>query len=174
MRVVLVPGFNGTARQPMLVRLAGRLKKLGLEPKAVTLKRGRPSPGLAEEVAQLDQLAGAGPIALVGRSFGGRVAARLAARREVGAIVLLGFPVRPPGRKRPEDEAALKALRVPTLILQGEDDELGSPRLLRQLTRGMSNVELRVVRGAAHQYGRHEAEVLDQAADWLNRTLSRP
>ena len=167
MKVVLVPGFNGTAKQPMLVKLARLLRARGLEAQAVTLKAGRPSPGLADEVAQLDALAGDGPIAIAGRSFGGRVGARLAAQREVRAMVLLGFPVRPPGRPRPEDEAALKALRCPVLILQGAKDELGSPALLRRLTRGMKNVELRVVKGATHSFGRHEAGVLEQAAEWL-------
>ncbi len=167
MRVVLVPGFNGTAKQPLLVRLARLLRAGGLEPKAVTLSRGRPSPKLSREVAELDSLAGEGPVAVVGRSFGGRVAARLAAQRRLGALVLLGFPVRPPGRARPEDEAALKALRCPVLILQGERDELGAPSLLRRLTQGLRNVELKVVPGAGHSYGRREKEVLQQAAQWL-------
>lgn len=167
MKVVLVPGFNGTAQQPMLVRLSKLLRERGLEALAVTLRQGKPSAGLAEETAQLDRLAGAGPIAIVGRSFGGRVGARLAAQREVVAMVLLGFPIRPPGRPRPDDEAALKALRCPVLILQGAKDELGSPALLRRLTKGMKNVELRVVKGATHSYGRHEREVLEQAAEWL-------
>jgi predicted alpha/beta-hydrolase family hydrolase len=167
MKVVLVPGFNGTAKQPMLVRLSKLLRERGLEAQAVSLKPGKPSPGLAAEVAQLDRLAGDGSIAIAGRSFGGRVGARLAATREVRAMVLLGFPVRPPGRPRPEDEAALKALRCPVLILQGAKDDLGSPALLRRVTRGMSNVELRVVKGATHSYGKHEREVLEQAAAWL-------
>lgn len=169
MKVVLVPGFNGTAKQPMLVRLSRLLRERGHQAVAVTLRSGRPSPGLSEETAQLDQFAGEGPIAIVGRSFGGRVGARLAAQREVSAMVLLGFPVRPPGRPRPEDEAALKALKCPVLILQGAKDELGSPALLRRLTRGMKNVELRVVKGATHSFGRHEGEVLEQACEWLAR-----
>ncbi|MFT3837074.1 MAG: dienelactone hydrolase family protein [Myxococcaceae bacterium] len=167
MKVVLVPGFNGTAKQPMLVRLSRLLCERGLEAQAVTLRSGRPSPGLAEETAQLNRLAGEGPIAIVGRSFGGRVGARLAAQREVAAMVLLGFPIRPPGRPRPDDEAALKALKCPVLILQGAKDELGSPVLLRRLTRGMKNVELSVVKGATHSFGRAEGEVLARAAEWL-------
>jgi predicted alpha/beta-hydrolase family hydrolase len=173
MKVVLVPGFNGTAKQPMLVKLSKLLRARGFDAAAVTLKPGKPSPGLALEVAQLSGLAGEGPMAIVGRSFGGRVGARLAAQREVQAMVLLGFPIRPPGRPRPEDEAALKALRCPVLILQGAKDELGSPALLRRLTRGMKNVELRVVKGATHSFGRHEREVLEQAADWLAGVQSR-
>jgi len=170
--VVMVPGFNGTAKQAMLVRLGKLLRERKLDARAVTLKSGRPSEGLAAEVAQLDALAGDGPLALVGRSFGGRVSARLAARRELSALVLLGFPVRPPGKRRPDDEAALKALTCPVLILQGEHDELGAPALLRRLTRGMKNVELLVVKGATHSYGRQELKVLAQAADWLSGRLA--
>src|SRR5690242_791166 len=127
MVVVLVPGFNGTARQPMLVRLAKLLEARGLTAKRIALPRGRPSPHLEVEAAAL---ARHGADAYVGRSFGGRVCARLPQRCP---RVLLGFPVRPPRRARPEDEAALLALRSPTLILQGRDDELGPIAVLEQL-----------------------------------------
>jgi predicted alpha/beta-hydrolase family hydrolase len=169
---ILVPGFNGTARQPMLVKLKRALKELGIPARAITLAPGRPTPELEPEVAQLRQMA-KGAQALVGRSFGGRVCARLAVQRPPRALVLLGFPVRPPGKRRPLDEAALKALRCPTLILQGEDDELGPPALLRRLLKKNPKVTLEVISGAGHSFGRREAAVLARAAQWLSQQLER-
>jgi predicted alpha/beta-hydrolase family hydrolase len=158
-KVVLIPGFNGTAKQPMLVRLAKLLKPL--ECKRITLPRGRPSPGLAVEAAALAKHGGD---AYVGRSVGGRVCSRL---DQQCPRVLLGFPVRPPGRPRPDDEAALLALRSPTLILQGSDDELGPLDVLEPLVAKNPALRLEVIDGAGHSYGRHEQRVLERAAAWL-------
>jgi predicted alpha/beta-hydrolase family hydrolase len=161
MKVVLVPGFGGTASQPMLVKLSKLLVAAGLEAERVTLPRGRPSPQLAVEVAAL---AARGGDAYVGRSFGGRVCVRVPKRC---ARVLLGFPVRPPGRERPEDEAALLALRSPTLILQGSKDELGPLPVLEKLCAKNPALELEVIEGAGPGFGRHEKRVLERAAEWL-------
>jgi predicted alpha/beta-hydrolase family hydrolase len=162
MKVVLVPGFNGSKTQPMLMRLARQLRARGAEAEVIELPRGRPSPGLA---AEAEALASHGEAdAYVGRSFGGRVCLRLA--RQV-PVVLLGFPVRPPGRPRPEDEAALLAWKAPGLILQGSDDELGPLRVLRPLVRKNPALTLEVIDGAGHAFGRQEKRVLERACEWL-------
>ncbi len=156
-----MPGFGGSADQPMLVRLSKLLEAEGHEATRVELPKGRPSPGLQVEQAALAEHPAD---AYVGRSFGGRVCIRLA--RPV-PIVLLGFPVRPPGRPRPEDEAALSALRAPTLILQGAKDELGPLRVLRPIVRKNPCLTLEVIAGAGHSFGRSEGDVLKRAAAWL-------
>jgi predicted alpha/beta-hydrolase family hydrolase len=166
MKVVLVPGFNGSKRQPMLVRLAERLQQGGVDAEVVELPRGRPSPGLKVEA---DALAQHEADAYVGRSFGGRVCLRLARARPV---VLLGFPVRPPGRPRPEDEAALLAWRAPGLVLQGSKDELGPLRVLRPLVKKNPALSLEIIEGAGHAFGRQERAVLDRAAEWLFERLA--
>jgi predicted alpha/beta-hydrolase family hydrolase len=170
-KAILVPGFNGTARQPLLVKLKKALKEVGIEAKAITLKARRPTPDLGLEIAQLKKAA-KGAQVLVGRSFGGRVCARLAVENPPLAVVLLGFPVRPPGKERPLDEAALQALRCPTLILQGSDDELGTPAVLRQVLEGNPHVTLEVLEGAGHAYGKHEAAVIARTAQWLSQRLA--
>ncbi|MBK7865186.1 MAG: dienelactone hydrolase family protein [Archangiaceae bacterium] len=164
--VVLVPGFNGTAAQPLLVRLARLLEQQGLSAKRVTLPRGRPSPGLALEARALQAHGGD---AYVGRSFGGRVCLRVP--REVPRV-LLGFPVRPVGRPRPDDEAALLGVRAPTLILQGAQDELGPLEVLEPLVAQNPQLTLEVIDGAGHGFGRHERRVLERAAEWLVKALA--
>lgn len=168
---ILVPGFNGTSRQPLLVKLKRALGEVGIAARAITLRPGRPAPELTAEVAQLRKAA-KGAQVLVGRSFGGRVCARLAVEAPPRALVLLGFPVRPPGKQRPLDEAALQALQCPTLILQGAEDPLGLPAILREVLRGNPHVTLEVIAGAGHAFGRHEAAVIARTAQWLSQRLA--
>ncbi len=170
-RAILVPGFNGTSKQPLLVKLKRALKDVGIDAKAITLKAGRPKPDLAVEIAQLRK-ASKGAEVLVGRSFGGRVCARLAVEAPVQAVVLLGYPIRPRGKPRPLDELALQALRCPTLILQGSEDELGSPEVLAQVLAGNPCVTLEVIPGAMHGFGKHEPAVIARAAQWLSQRLA--
>lgn len=170
-RVLLLPGFGGRATQPLLVKLERRLVERGYACQRLAPPRGRPTPGLEREVAWLSaQLDGAaGPVAVVGRSFGGRLGVRVTDR--LAALVLLGFPVRPPGKRRPLDEAALASARCPTLVVQGTKDPLGPLRVVQGLAAKNTRVEVLPVRGAAHGFGRHEATALDDAAAWLDRTL---
>ncbi len=164
MNAILLPGYNGAANQPILVKLEKRL--VGWSCERHELKRGRPSEGLSREMGELSQWARADSV-LIGRSFGGRVCARYAALHGAKAVVLLGFPLRPPGKKRPDDEAALAALKCPTLIVQGDDDELGPLKIFRPLVRANPRLSLHVVKGAGHSFGRHEAKALDEVARWV-------
>ncbi len=164
--VLLLPGFQGRADQPILVRLAARLERLGFE----CLRRAPPrlklTPGLEAYGEWLDQELSSvrGKLIVVGRSFGGRLAVRLAARRSLEAVVLLGFPVRPPGKKRPLDEQALAAVSCPMWIVQGTHDELGPMGVLRRCA---GAAEIFPVAGAGHSFGAKESSVLDAAASWL-------
>src|SRR5262245_31568197 len=126
---VLAPGYGGTGEQSVLRRLAGRLDEAGIASARVTFSTGgrRPSRGYEVELGDLraarDGLLaehGRQPVVLVGRSFGGRMCAFLAEREPPAGLVVLGHPIAPPGRPRPRDEEALRALRCPTLIVQGE------------------------------------------------------
>ena len=174
---VLAPGYGGTAEQPLLKRLAARLEAGGIATSRMTFSTKRPSRGYATEKAELraarDTLvARAGPpVALVGRSFGGRMCAFLAAEEPPDALVILGHPIAPPGRPRPADEAALLGIGCPTLVVQGDRDELGPLAVLERIAGQNPRIDLVVLRGAAHEYGSHETEAIDAAARWLAAAL---
>lgn len=166
--LVLLPGFNGAARQPVLLKVAKAVGGDGFRQRFPGLPKGRPSAGLEEEVAHLGRkLPPRSKPVLVGRSFGGRVALRYALQKRVSALVLLGFPVRPKGRPRPEDEAALLAVRVPTLIVQGDADDKGPLEVLRPLVAKNPALTLLVVRGAGHSFGRQEALAVAHASVFI-------
>ena len=176
---VLVPGYGGTAEQPILRALAKALDVEGIRSRAVTFStRGkRPSKELATEIAELraarDAVVaeGATAVALVGRSFGGRICAFLAAEEPPDALAILGHPIGPPGRPRPRDEAALEAVRCPTLVVQGERDELGPLAVLERIAGRNPRIDLVRIAGVGHDFGSQEPEAVRAVARWLGSIL---
>src|SRR5437016_6415765 len=144
--------------------MAARLVAHGIEAKPISYARARPAGDLGAELDDVrrerDALIARGVerVALVGRSFGGRVCTRLAAAEPPAALVILGHPISPRGRPRPEDEAALAAVRCPTLIVQGEHDALGPLDVLQRIAASNSAIEVYVLKGVGHQFGPRQAE----------------
>lgn len=96
-----------------------------------------PAPHLDEAwtavVAQLGagELAGLG-VVTGGRSMGARVACRTAAATSSIGVLCLAFPLKPPQRASaskpsPSRLGELKAVAVPTLVIQGVNDRFGMP-----------------------------------------------
>jgi len=87
------------------------------------------APEVEQRIGQLDSLIPRGDeasIVLFGRSSGARAVSALAAQRPVGAVICLSYPFRMPNRQlEPKRFAHLADLSVPTLIIQGCDDEYG-------------------------------------------------
>jgi predicted alpha/beta-hydrolase family hydrolase len=176
---VLAPGYGGTAQQPIIRAVAAALDAFAIVSRAVTFRtRGsRPSKDYLSEVEDLraarDALRSEGyeRIALVGRSFGGRIAVFLAEREPPDALVILGHPIAPPKRPRPRDEAALAATTCPTLVVQGEKDELGPFAVLERIAANNPRIDLVRIAGAGHDFGPGEAEAVAAAARWLDSVL---
>ena len=176
---VLAPGYGGTGRQPILRKLATALAECGIVSRAVTFStRGsRPSPRYERELADLRvarealRAEGNERIALVGRSFGGRMCVFLARDETPDALAILGHPIAPPGRPRPEDEAALEAMGCPTLVVQGQHDELGPMAVLERIAGRNPRIDLVTIADVGHEFGRHETEAVAAAARWLDSVL---
>ena len=176
---MLAPGYGGTDRQPILRALASALAAFDIASRAITFRtRGaRPSTDYVSEIEDLrsarDALRGEGYelVALVGRSFGGRIAAFLAEQEPPDALVILGHPIAPPRRARPRDEAALAATACPTLVVQGDRDELGPFAVLERIAANNPRIDLVRIAGAGHEFGRSEPEAVAAAARWLDSTL---
>jgi len=175
---VLAPGYGGSAEQPILRAMAERLEASGIAALRIGFSRPRPSGDFAPELDELrrarDVLISQGidRLALIGRSFGGRMCARLAAIEPPRALVLLGHPISPPNRPRPDDEAALEAVRCPTLIVQGDRDNLGPLSVLQRIASTNAHIEIVVLKGAGHQFGPRQPEGLTAATAWLLEQLN--
>jgi predicted alpha/beta-hydrolase family hydrolase len=70
-----------------------------------------------------------------GKSMGGRIATHLAAADDaealgIAGLVLLGYPLHPPGKPEQLRAAHLSRIQVPMLVIQGERDPFGTPQEL--------------------------------------------
>lgn len=65
------------------------------------------------------------PLAIGGKSMGGRMASLLADELEADALVCLGYPFHAIGKADKPRTAHLADLKTPTLIVQGERDAMG-------------------------------------------------
>jgi uncharacterized protein len=100
---------------------------------------GRRSPARAPQldaawIAALERLRadefGDLPLIVGGRSLAARVACRTAEATNAVAVLCLAFPLEPPrraGKPRQTRLEELEAVRVPTLVVQGERDPFGIP-----------------------------------------------
>lgn len=175
---VLAPGYGGTATQPILRALAKALGGYAIDALPITFRtRGRrPSRDYAAELEDLraarDELRATHRlVALVGRSFGGRMCAFLAETEPPDALAILGHPIAPRDRPRPRDEAALAAARCRTLVVQGSEDELGPVPVLERIAGANPLIDLVIVSGAGHDFGSHEREAVAHVARWLDAAL---
>lgn len=112
----------GTARFEFSYMAARRTGQRKPPPKAERL--------LDEYRAAVAALAGRGPVAIGGKSMGGRVASLIAdeqlAAGLIDRLVCLGYPFHPPGSPEKLRTAHLRDLRTPTLVCQGERDTFGT------------------------------------------------
>ena len=98
------------------------------------------------------------PLLVGGKSMGGRIASQIAAAPEgdaaetdsalnVTGLVLLGYPLHPPGRPDRTRDAHLPRVGVPMLVVQGSRDSFGTPDELRPVLAPLAATRLHVVEG---------------------------
>ncbi|MDH6139542.1 MULTISPECIES: alpha/beta family hydrolase [Kitasatospora] len=76
------------------------------------------------------------PLLVGGRSAGARVACRTGARSGAVAVLALSFPLVPPDRPQESRAGELLGSGLPTLVVQGTDDEFGGPDVFPELPAG--------------------------------------
>ena len=94
-----------------------------------------------------------------GKSMGGRIATQVAAADGadggdpgVDGLVLLGYPLHPPGRPDKPRTAHLPAVPAPMLFAQGERDAFGTPDELGPVLATCADAELVTVDGGDHSF----------------------
>jgi uncharacterized protein len=124
-------------------------------------------------------------LAIGGKSMGGRIASQVAAASpsvDVAGLVLLGYPLHPPGQPDKLRTRHLPAIRAPMLIVQGSRDAFGTPEELRPvLERLTARTDLYVVEGGDHSFKVAKKavpsqeqvyeSVLDEIARWLRARM---
>ena len=189
--VVLGHGAGGNRRTPMLLALADALARSG---RAALLynfpyaeRRGRrPDPpgvleGASRAAARLAvEKTAARHVVHGGRSLGGRIASQIVAAGEPAAgLVLLAYPLHPPGRPEQLRDGHLARVAVPMLFVQGTRDAFARPDLLAGVLSSLGErATLHSIEGGDHSFGvprrggrtpaQVEAEVVSVIADWLS------
>jgi uncharacterized protein len=167
--LVLAHGAGSSSESPLLVALAAALTARGLAvlrcdlPFRQARRHGPPSPaGAARDRdglrAAVQALARRGPrrLALGGQSYGGRQASLLAAEDPAVAerLLLLSYPLHPPGRPADLRVAHFPRLRTPALFVHGTADPFGTETELRAaLALIPAPVTLHLEAGAGHDLG---------------------
>jgi len=137
--LVLGHGAGGGVTAPDLVAVSDVARSAGLTVALVEQPyrvAGRRSPAPAHQLdtawtAVVDHLRGGElrglPLIVGGRSAGARVACRTAAESGAVAVLCLAFPLHAPGRPEKTRQPELDAVKVPTLVVQGDRDQFGHP-----------------------------------------------
>jgi uncharacterized protein len=196
--LILGHGAGADQKSGFMVSFAQALAARGLD--AVTfnflyMERRRrvpdPSPRLEAcyraviEALRQDPRLSANRLAIGGKSMGGRIATQVAAAG-VGALaglILLGYPLHPPGKPDQLRRQHLPRITAPMLFVQGERDSFGTPEELRPILEALNApAELYVVAGGDHSFkvpkrgGMAQEDVYgaiqDRIDHWLRRHLA--
>ena len=162
--LLLAPGAGAPQTHPWMVALSRALAARGVS--VVTFnflyseaKRRTPDKNDVLEATWREAIravqAAHGRIFIGGKSMGGRIASQVAAGAdvEVAGLVLLGYPLHPPGRPNQLRVAHLARVRAPMLFVQGSRDAFGTPDELGPFVHGLSRgTRLFVIEGGDHSF----------------------
>ena len=108
-------------------------------------------------------------LALGGRSMGGRMCSMAVAEGlPAAALVLISYPLHPPGKPERLRVEHLPAIEVPCLFVHGTRDPFGPPDELMAATATIAGpVTHHWVEGGGHGLERKDAEVAEVVVGWL-------
>ena len=179
--LVLTPGASAGRDQTGLVAIDQAVTRLGIEVERVEFPgqaAGKRRPDPPEVCIQTVRTATAEladrlkvptrRVAIGGRSMGGRMCSMAVAEGlEVAALVLVSYPLHPPGRPDRLRTDHFPDLHLPCLFVSGRRDPFGAPAELEQETAAIPGpVTLSFVDGD-HSLRKAESEVGDIVGPWL-------
>ena len=184
--VLLTPGANSGRDHPALVAIERRLAPLPVARIDFPYRReGRKAPDRApkliashrDEAAAFAERIGVDPDRLVlgGRSMGGRMCSMAVAEGWPAAgLVLVSYPLHPPGRPDRLRVEHLPELTVPCLFVSGTRDPFGSPDELTSTATAIPGPVTHVwIDGRGHDLKGADGAVADAVAEWINRPAPR-
>jgi predicted alpha/beta-hydrolase family hydrolase len=184
--LLLTPGASANRTQPSLVAIDEAVSALGVVVERMNFPytdAGRKAPDrppvLLEAVragaAALAEKAKAKParVFVGGRSMGGRMCSMAVADGLPAAgLVLVSYPLHPPGKPEKLRTEHFPALDVPCLFVSGTKDTFGSPAELEAATAAIPGDVTHVwIDGGDHGLRRKDAVVADAVVAWLRERL---
>ena len=179
--LLLAPGAGASSQSPSLVAIEAAVAPLPVERMDFPYRlAGRKAPdrppvlldAVRAAAAGLVERAGVAPdrLALGGRSMGGRMCSMAVADGlPAAALVLVAYPLHPPGRPDNLRTAHLPALTVPCLFVQGTRDPFGSPDELTAATATIPGpVTHEWIEGGRHDLKGADRRIGELVAAWLS------
>jgi predicted alpha/beta-hydrolase family hydrolase len=183
--VALWPGAGSDAAHPSLVEIEAALAPLPVRRVDFPYRReGRRAPdradrlvaSIVEEVASLCEELGVDPaqVVLGGRSMGGRMCSMAVADGLPAAgVVLLAYPLHPPGRPERLRTEHLGRLRVPSLWISGDRDPFGRPEELARAQALVPGPVTSMTLPGRHDLAGADAAIVAAVRRWLGRPAAR-
>lgn len=183
--VVLYPGAGSDRDHSSLLAIERRLGRAAAVERCdfPYRREGRRAPDRAprlmasirDDLARLSKRRG--PVVMGGRSMGGRMTTMVAADVDEGGpvdrlagLVLVSYPLHPPGKPDALRVEHLPAVEVPCLFVSGTKDPFGSPAELERWTSTISApVEHVWIEGGRHDLRGADDEIADAVADFVER-----
>jgi predicted alpha/beta-hydrolase family hydrolase len=180
--LVLTPGASAGRDQPALVAIDDALSPEGVAVERVDFPyrlAGRRAPdkpavllaAVAEASGRLAARAGCeqGAVALGGRSMGGRMCSMAVAEGlDAAALVLVSYPLHPPGRPDRLRVDHFPQIGVPCLFVSGTRDAFGSPDELSTAVAAIPGpVTLELVSGGDHGLRGKDSHVAGIVRQWV-------
>ena len=135
-------------------------------------------PALRDCFGQVAMALGTDTLVIGGKSMGGRIASMMADTLKVRGLICLGYPFHAPGKPDKLRTEHLKAIRTPTLILQGSRDPFGTVADIPGY--GLAKkIRVHAVEDGEHSFkprkasGRTEKQNLDEAVTEAVKFLKR-
>jgi predicted alpha/beta-hydrolase family hydrolase len=170
MQLLLTHGASSNRNAPLLVALDRALSENGVKvtrydlPYRQARPHGPPRPndaerdraGLREALEDMRKEA-SGPVWLGGHSYGGRQASMLLAESPelADGLLLMSYPLHPPGKPTQLRTAHLAQLRRPVLVIHGSKDPFGSRGEMETAIRLIpTRAELLEIENAGHDLGK--------------------
>ena len=178
--LLLAPGAGSSAQNPCLEPDEASVAPMPVQRMDFPYRKaGRKAPDRApvliasvcEEAAALVDRAGVAPerLALGGRSMGGRMCSMAVAEGlPAAALVLISYPLHPPGKPDALRTAHLPELELPCLFVHGTRDPFGTPDELEAATASIPGpVTHEWIDGGRHELKGADARIAAMVAEWL-------
>lgn len=178
--LLLFPGAGSSAANPSLVAIEQALAPLPVARRDFPYRReGRRAPDrppkllacVVEEAGQLAASAKVAPerIVLGGRSMGGRMCSMAVADGLPAAgLVLIAYPLHPPGKPDNLRIEHLPKLDLPVLFVSGTKDPFGTPDELERHAKAIPGPVTHVwFDGKGHDLKGRDAELAEVVRDWV-------
>jgi uncharacterized protein len=178
--LLLAPGAASSREAPALVAVEAAVAPLPVVRMDFPYRRAgrrapdRPAVLVRAVVEEAEAMAGrlgvgTGSLVLGGRSMGGRMCSMAVAEGLPAAgLVLLAYPLHPPGRPERARVEHLPGIPVPTLFVSGTRDAFGTPAGLEAAAATVAGpVTTHWIEGAGHDLRRADGRVAALVAEWV-------